>query len=77
MANNEIPDSTSDDQKPVVVRHRTASPHPVESSTKVQGDTTLDAIREGLADLEFGRTKPARAVLRSLTTKYGISLEET
>ena len=40
-----------------------------------QGGTRRNAaaIREGLADVKAGRTKPARAVLDRLAKKYGIT----
>lgn len=40
-------------------------------------DEAIAAIREGLADAEAGRVKPARKALNALARKYGVStLEE-
>ncbi|WP_165249387.1 hypothetical protein [Paludisphaera soli] len=33
----------------------------------------LDAIREGFADIEAGRLKPARTALNELREKYGLA----
>jgi predicted transcriptional regulator len=33
---------------------------------------TVVAIREGLADVDAGRVKPARRALKALARKYGI-----
>lgn len=33
---------------------------------------TIAAIRAGLRDVDAGRTKPARAVLKLLAKKYGL-----
>ena len=57
----------------VVVQDVAAYQKLVETATKADRDETLTAIREGLADVEAGRTKPARAALRALAKKYGIS----
>lgn len=37
---------------------------------------TLAAIREGLADVETGRTKPARAALREIVGKRGLTVPD-
>jgi predicted transcriptional regulator len=39
----------------------------------VRGHPTVAAIREGLAHVKAGRTKPARAALKALAKKYGIA----
>lgn len=59
----------------VVVQDAEAYQRLVEIATKVERDETLAALREGLADLDAGRTKPARAVIRSLAKKYGLPIE--
>ena len=43
-----------------------------EAAAKAERDDTLAAIREALADVEAGRTKPARAALKALAKKYGV-----
>lgn len=43
-------------------------------AAKADREETVAAIREGLADVEAGRTKPARAALRSLAEKYGLTI---
>jgi PHD/YefM family antitoxin component YafN of YafNO toxin-antitoxin module len=45
----------------------------VEAAAKSDREETLAAIREGLADVKAGRTKPARAALKALGKKYGIT----
>jgi hypothetical protein len=40
--------------------------------TKTEREETVAAIRERLADVKAGRTKPARAALKALAKKYGI-----
>jgi predicted transcriptional regulator len=37
-------------------------------------EETIAAVREGLADVEAGRTKLARAASRALAKKYGINV---
>jgi prevent-host-death family protein len=46
----------------------------VELAAKADREETVAAIREGLADVEAGRTKPARAALRNLAKKYGLAV---
>ena len=56
----------------VVVQDAGAYRKLVEAAARTERDETPAAIREGLADLEAGRTKPARAALKALARKYGI-----
>jgi prevent-host-death family protein len=57
----------------VVIQDAAAYQKLVETAAKADREETLAAIREGLADVEAGRTKPARAALRALAKKYGIA----
>jgi len=57
----------------VVVQDAAAYQKLVEAAEKVEREETIAAIREGLADVKAGRTKPARAVLDRLAKKYGIT----
>ena len=77
LANREAPDSSSQDNNAGVMRHETDSPQFVESAAELERNDILGAIREGLADVEKGNTKPARTVFKSLADKYGISLEQS
>ena len=45
----------------------------LEAAAKAEREETVAAIREGLADVKAGRTKPARAALKALAKKYGIT----
>lgn len=56
----------------VVVQDAAAYQALVAAAAKADREETVAAIREGLADLENGRTKPARQALKSLARKYGI-----
>jgi prevent-host-death family protein len=56
----------------VVVQDAAAYQKLVDAAIKADRDETIAAIREGLADVDAGRTKPARAALRALAKKYGI-----
>ena len=56
----------------VVVQDAAAYQKLVEAAVKAERDETIAAIREGLADVEAGRTKPARSALKALAKKYGI-----
>ena len=56
----------------VVVQDAAAYQKLVEAAAKADRDETINAIREGLADLEAGRTKPAKAAIKTLAKKYGI-----
>jgi predicted transcriptional regulator len=44
----------------------------VENQTDEEREETLQAIREGLADVGAGRTRPAEAVIRDLCRKDNI-----
>ncbi len=44
-----------------------------ELTPKEDRDETLAAVREGLADVNARRTKPARAALKALAEKYDIT----
>src|SRR5947209_20550721 len=57
----------------VVVQDAAAYQKLVEAAAKAERDETIAAIREGLADVKAGRTKPARAILDRLAKKYGIT----
>lgn len=56
----------------VVVQDAGAYQKLVEAAAKADREETIAAIREGLADVAAGRTKPARAALKTLAKKYGI-----
>lgn len=56
----------------VVVQDAEAYQKLVEAAAKADHEETVAAIREGLADLDAGRTKPAKATIKSLAKKYGI-----
>ena len=43
-----------------------------ENSTEDEREDTLRAIREGLADAEAGRTRPAREALAELRSKHNL-----
>jgi prevent-host-death family protein len=58
----------------VVVQDAAAYQRLVEAAEKAERDATLAAIREGIADVEAGRTKPARAAIAALAKKYGIPM---
>jgi prevent-host-death family protein len=57
----------------VVVQDAEAYQKLVEAAARADRDETVKAIREGLADVSAKRTKPARAALKALAKKYGIS----
>lgn len=57
----------------VVVQDAAAYQKLVEAALKAEREETIAAIREGIADMKAGRSKPARAVLKALATKYGIA----
>ena len=56
----------------VVVQDAAAYQRLVEQAARADREETVAAIRAGLADVEAGRTKPARSALRALAKKYGI-----
>jgi prevent-host-death family protein len=57
----------------VVVQDAGAYQKLVEAAARVEREETIAAIREGLADVKAGRTKPARAALKALGKKYGMT----
>jgi prevent-host-death family protein len=57
----------------VVVQDAGAYQKLVDAAAKADREETIAAIREGLADVKAGRTKPARAALKALGKKYGIT----
>lgn len=58
----------------VVVQDAAAYQKLVEAAAKAERDETLAAVRAGLADAAAGRTKSARAALKVLAKKHGLSL---
>lgn len=56
----------------VVVQDAAAYQKLVELAARADRDEAVQAIREGLADAEAGRVKPARKALKALARKYGI-----
>lgn len=44
-----------------------------ENQTEEERAETLQAIREGLADIDAGRTRPAEEVVRELCQKYHLA----
>ena len=60
----------------VVVQDAAAYQRLVEAAAKAERGETISAIRKGLADVEAGRTKPARQALKTLAKKYGIPTNE-
>ncbi len=60
----------------IVVQDAGAYQKLVTAAAKAERDDTVAAIKAGLADVEAGRTKPARAALRGLAKKYGISVAD-
>jgi prevent-host-death family protein len=56
----------------VVVQDAAAYQKLLEAAAKVDREETVAAIREGLADVKTGRTKPAKPALKALAKKYGI-----
>ncbi len=44
----------------------------VENQTDEEREDTLQAIREGLADVEAGRTRPAEDVIRDLCRRHNL-----
>ncbi len=59
----------------VVVQDAAAYQRLQELAEKAVRQETIEAIKEGLADLEAGRTKPARAAILALARKYGMKVE--
>ncbi|MCA9218761.1 MAG: type II toxin-antitoxin system Phd/YefM family antitoxin [Planctomycetales bacterium] len=60
----------------VVVQNAAAYQRLVELAARADREETIAAIREGLADSQAGRMKPARKALRTLGHKYGLSDSE-
>lgn len=60
----------------VVVQDAAAYQRLVELAGRADREEAVAAIREGLADAEAGRIKPARKALRTLAKKYGIPVTE-
>jgi prevent-host-death family protein len=58
----------------VVVQDAAAYQRLVDAAQRADREETIAAIREGLADVKAGCTKPARAAIRALAKKYGIPL---
>jgi hypothetical protein len=56
----------------VVVQDAAAYQRLVDQAAQVDREEAVAAIREGLADAEAGRVKPARKALNVLAKKYGI-----
>ncbi|MEY4179790.1 MAG: hypothetical protein RLY70_3364 [Planctomycetota bacterium] len=56
----------------VVVQDAGAYQRLVERAAKADREESVAAIREGLADAEAGRVKPARKALKTLARKFGI-----
>jgi hypothetical protein len=44
----------------------------IDNQTDEEREETLRAIRQGLADVEAGRTRPAEDVIRDLCRKYNL-----
>jgi hypothetical protein len=44
-----------------------------ENQTDEEREETLEAIRQGLADVEAGRTRPAEDVIRDLCRKHNLA----
>jgi len=56
----------------VVVQDAGAYQRLVERAARADREESVAAIREGLADAEAGRVKPARKALKTLARKFGI-----
>lgn len=57
----------------VVVQDAAAYQKLVETAARARHEETVEAIREGLADVAAGRTRGAKAALRALAMKHRIS----
>ena len=57
----------------VVVQNAEAYQKLVDAAAKADREETVAAIQAALADVAAKRTKPARAALKALAKKYGIS----
>ncbi len=60
----------------VVVQDAAAYQTLMAAAARVEREETLAAIREGLADVKGGRTKPARAALAKIAKKFGVSMDK-
>lgn len=60
----------------MVVQEASAYQKLVEAAERAERAETLAAVREGLADLKAGRTKPARSAWKHLAKKHGIHVDE-
>lgn len=60
----------------VVVQDAAAYQRLVERAARADREEAVTAIREGLADADTGRVKPARKALKILAKKYGIPTAE-
>jgi prevent-host-death family protein len=60
----------------VVVQDAAAYQRLVELAARADREETVAAIREGLADANAGRVKPARKALKALAKKYGIPVSD-
>ena len=49
-----------------------SSENPTQPTALAEREAGVVAIREGLADAEAGRVKPAREALKMLAEKYGL-----
>lgn len=56
----------------VVVQDAAAYQKLLDAAMQAEREDTLAAIREGLADAQAGRTRPALAALNRLARKYGL-----
>src|SRR6266404_198436 len=56
----------------VVVQDAAAYQKLLEAAARSDREETVAEIREGLNDVQAGRTKPARTALKALAKKYGI-----
>jgi prevent-host-death family protein len=59
----------------VVVQDAAAYRRLAERAAQVEREETVTAIRAALADVEAGRTKPARQALKALAKKHGIPVD--
>ena len=60
----------------VVVQDAAAYQRLVELAARADREEAVAAIREGLADAEAGRVKPARKALKALAKKYGLTVAD-
>ena len=60
----------------VVVQDAGAYQKLVEAAAKADREETVAAIREGLADVAAGRTKPAKTALKALANKFNIPVTD-